>query len=265
MISGQIRRPRGTGQDTTATIRTPALRASRGVDYYGGVFVGAETIGALALEEPTHRGVRDVLTLLDPDDYSDYWRAFMDTGRQIAGAAWRYADILTVLSASARLLSPRNYLEIGVRRGRSLAVVAAAAPKAELIGIDMWVPAYAGMPNPGPDLVRGQLERVGFDGTAELLSGDSHRVLPRLFSERDDLAFDLITVDGDHTPSGARRDLLDVLPRLRVGGALVFDDIRHPGHPKLARVWRKVVRDRRYSTWAFDDVGYGVAVAVRRW
>jgi len=25
------------------------------------------------------------------------------------------------------------------------------------------------------------------------------------------------------------------------------------------------VAERRYSTWHFDDVGYGVAVAVRRW
>jgi hypothetical protein len=47
---------------------------------------------------------------------------------------------------------------------------------------------------------------------------------------------------------------------------LVFDDISHPHHPKLLAIWRRVVvAERRYSTWRFDDVGYGVAVAVRRW
>jgi predicted O-methyltransferase YrrM len=91
-------------------------------------------------------------------------------------------------------------------------------------------------------------------------------VLPRLFSQRPDLTFDLITVDGDHSPRGAARDLQDVLPRLRIGGVLVFDDISHPQHPKLLEIWRRVVvAERRYSTWHFDDVGYGVAVAVRRW
>jgi hypothetical protein len=31
-------------------------------------------------------------------------------------------------------------------------------------------------------------------------------------------------------------------------------------------VWHEVVaRNRRFATWEFDDVGYGVAVAVRRW
>ena len=53
---------------------------------------------------------------------------------------------------------------------------------------------------------------------------------------------------------------------LRGGGVLVFDDISHPQHPKLLEIWRRVVvAERRYSTWHFDDVGYGVAVAVRRW
>ena len=72
-------------------------------------------------------------------------------------------------------------------------------------------------------------------------------MLPSLFRQRPELTFDLITVDGDHTPRGARRDILDVLPRLRIGGVLVFDDVRHPYHPKLGDVWRRAVdADPRY-------------------
>lgn len=265
MISNRIRLSGHAGDGTTTAASATIARASAGVDYYDGIVVGAETIGGLALAESTHEEVRRVLARLDGDDYSDYLRGYMDEGRRVAGSFWRYADLVSVLAAAARLLSPTTYLEIGVRRGRSLAVVAAAAPDATLFGIDSWVPEYAGMDNPGPELVTGQLERVGFRGSLELLSGDSHRLLPKLFTERPDLTFDLITVDGDHTPAGARRDLLDVLPRLRVGGALVFDDIRHHLHPKLALIWRKAVRNSRYSTWKFDDLGFGVAVAVRRW
>jgi predicted O-methyltransferase YrrM len=122
------------------------------------------------------------------------------------------------------------------------------------------------MENPGPDLVREQLARTGHRGSVRFVSGDSHVELPRLFAAEPDASFDLITVDGDHSTRGARRDLEDVLPRLRIGGAVVFDDLSHPSHPTLARVWERVVaRHRRYATWAFDDVGYGVAVAVRRW
>jgi predicted O-methyltransferase YrrM len=73
-------------------------------------------------------------------------------------------------------------------------------------------------------------------------------------------------VDGDHTRRGAAKDLRAVLPRLRVGGVLVFDDVRHPAHPELHTVWEETVAaDRRYATWRYDDTGYGVALAVRRW
>ena len=147
-----------------------------------------------------------------------------------------------------------------------MSVVAKRATHCAIVGIDFWNEGYAGIDNPGPDHVRAVIEQIGHTGTLELLSGDSHEVLPRLFAERPDLDFDLITVDGDHSKRGAARDLSDALPRLRIGGALVFDDISHPAHPYLHEVWQQeVASNRRFATWSFDDVGYGVAVAVRRW
>jgi predicted O-methyltransferase YrrM len=147
-----------------------------------------------------------------------------------------------------------------------MAVIASAEPACAIIGIDLWIPNYAAMDNPGPDHVEREMHRIGHTGTLELISGASRNVLPKLFQQRPGLSFDLITVDGDHSDRGARRDLRDVLPRLRIGGAVVFDDISHPQHPGLREVWRgTVASDPRYSSWEFDDVGYGVAVAVRKW
>ena len=62
-----------------------------------------------------------------------------------------------------------------------------------------------------------------------------------------------------HTDAGAVADLRTVVPRLKLGGVLVFDDLANPGHPGLRRVWeREVVADPRFSTWAFDELGFGV-------
>jgi predicted O-methyltransferase YrrM len=236
------------------------------IDFYGPALVGAETIGARALDPAVFDRVIGTLLATDPDEYVTYVDGFVSSGRRRAGGDWRYADITTVLAAAAELLEPASYLEIGVRRGRSMSVVASRAPSCAVIGIDVWNEGYAGIENPGPEHVRGIVADSGHTGTLELLSGDSHQLLPQLFRDRPELDFDLITVDGDHSRRGAARDLVDVLPRLRIGGALVFDDMSHPAHPYLHKVWRqRVASNRRFATWSFDDVGYGVAVAVRRW
>lgn len=251
---------------TESRVASSYVRSEEGIDYYGGIVVGAHSIGARALDPDLTLTVMSELADLEEDDYLQYVREFTRVGQSAAGAAWRYADIVTVLAAATELLAPSSYLELGVRRGRSMSVVARRAPTAAIVGIDRWDEGYAGMDNPGPDVVRAALARVGFAGTLEMLSGDSHELLPELFAERADLAFDLITVDGDHSPAGAAADLRDVIPRLRIGGALVFDDIGHPTHPELADVWNDIIRrDRSFRTWEFDDIGYGVAVAVRRW
>lgn len=248
------------------SIPTAFRRSGDGLDYYDGVVVGAGQIGELSMSPATRRAIGEHIRRIERDDYSEYVGEYLEAGQARGGEDWRFSDILSVLHAASTLLEPSAYLEIGVRRGRSMAMVSGVAPECSIIGVDMWMEGYAGMDNPGPDHVSGQLAEAGHRGPLELLSGNSHEVLPALFEERPEIGFDLITVDGDHSPRGARRDLLDVLPRLRVGGALVFDDLRHPAHPELHDVWqRTVASQRRYSTWQFDEVGYGIAVAVRRW
>ena len=259
-------RRRGRGPAHTSKRLSSAQPAPPGIDFYGPAAVGAATIGRLATAPAVLDDVLSLLGRLEQDDYVDYVRGFVEHGRAAAGEDWRYADITTVLAAAARLLRPRDYLEIGVRRGRSAAVVAAGAPECSIVAVDLWNEGYAGMTNPGPGHVRGELEQIGHTGSLRFVSGDSHVELPRLFEAEPELTFDLIAVDGDHSTRGARRDIEDVLPRLRIGGALVFDDISHRAHPALARTWHEAVAARRrYATWEFDDVGYGVAVAVRRW
>lgn len=246
-------------------LRTTYLRKSPdGVAYYDPVMVGPETIRQASTDARTLREVVRVLTLLERDDYSAYLQDYYNSGLERFGDGWRYSDICTVLLAAARIIAPRRYLEIGVRRGRSMAMVASQQPAVDIVGFDMWVANYAGMENPGADFVRTEMARVGHRGSLTLVSGDSHATVPEHLAASTTAQYDLITVDGDHSADGALADLRTVLPRLSVGGAIVFDDIAHPQHAYLRDVWRRACReDGGLVAHEFAELGYGVAFAVR--
>jgi predicted O-methyltransferase YrrM len=243
----------------------PAITIESPAAWLHPVQAGPTTVLEVARDPATLDAVAATLARLVPDAYIDQVRAYYALGRERFGAHWYYVDQLTALHACATLLRPRRYLEIGVFRGRSLAVVAAAAPECELFAFDLWIPGYAGLENAGPELVREQLRRVGHRGPCHVESGDSHLSVPRFLAEHPELRFDLVTVDGDHTEEGARADLETVLPLVAVGGALVFDDIRHPRHPWLERVFEEVLGAAPAFVGAkFTEVGHGVAIALRR-
>jgi predicted O-methyltransferase YrrM len=235
-----------------------------GADYYSPVMLGPETLLRVASRASTLHDVLAVLAKLEPDDYTRYLTDYCGEGLRRYGESWYYADICSVLLAAGRMVAPLTYLEIGVRRGRSMAMVAAAAPEARFLGFDLWMPDYGGMPNPGPSFVRAELERVGYRGTLELHSGDSHVTVPRFFADHPGLMVDLVTVDGDHSDEGALADLRAVIPRLSLGGVLVFDDVGDPAHPELANVFRRAVaEDGGLVATGYTELGFGVGVAVR--
>jgi predicted O-methyltransferase YrrM len=232
--------------------------------WYPPVMVGPRTLGNAA-ENPSYlRKAMRVMEMLEADDYVRYLMEYYSQGLDRFGDAWRYADIVTALTACADLIKPQSYLEIGVRRGRSMAVVAAACPESSIAGFDSWVPDYAGMANPGTDFVRKEMFKLGYGGSLELIRGNSHETIQQYFQQHPNAFFDLATVDGDHSEAGARQDLKEVKPRIKIGGVVVFDDIVHPKHLYLHRVWHEIIgSDPDFSTWEFTELGFGVALALR--
>ncbi len=208
-------------------------------------------------------------------------------------------DLRLAIAWLARMIEPDRYLEIGVRRGFSMSTLAAIRPHARIFGFDMWVEDYVGVSNPGVEFVRGELNRVGYRGNAQFVSGNSHETLPVFFgrgkprlwerilgqpvTSRGDL--DMILVDGDHSILGAYRDLCDVMPHVRVGGAVIFDDIAPDlsgfdeagiqavrdelgddphGWGGLLGVWHAIQSDfPNYRYFEFTQDSPGVAFAIR--
>lgn len=234
--------------------------------WYPPIMIGADTIAARLFDRRFIEAAIKLVKRLSPDDYTSFLIEYYADGLHRFGSGWRYADIVTVLLCLSETIEPRSYLEIGVRRGRSVAAVASVSPHCALILLDMWVQNYAGMENLGAEFVQQELIRAGHEGPVRFVNGNSHETLPALFCEMPDATFDLITVDGDHETKGAIQDLCDVLPRLNAGGAIVFDDVCHPLHPELAEVWHEIiVSNPRYSSFTYRDAGYGVGFAIRKY
>lgn len=234
-------------------------------DFYLPPLAGASTFADACTSASTIREVHAFLPSLSRDVHIDFLDRFYTQGLERFGDEWRFADINTVLWALASRLPLRRYMEIGVRRGKSMSIVAHHRPACALYGFDMWIAGYAGMENPGKEFVRAEVQRAGHRGTLEFFDGDSAVTVPSFIASHPDVYFDLITVDGDHTLAGARRDLLNVIPRLAIGGIVVFDDTSSQYHPELGALWDEITADQlRFSTFTFNETGFGIGFAIRK-
>ena len=177
----------------------------------------------------------------------DYWlEKNIEKYRQLIQNRVPCFDAASFLNWYAENFKPRYYLEIGVRRGRSLAQVLSQSPATTSFGFDMWIPDYGSKPvdgiltiNPGPEFVLQELRNLDCNKQPILFKGNSHQTLPQFWSvNQNPQKIDLIFVDGDHTYAGAKLDVDICFRHLSDGGALVFDDISHPSHPELQTLSR---------------------------
>lgn len=243
-----------------------------------------ELYGEVASDE-NRRFVLGIMNSLVPDPN---WTAPI-----IKAVESKRVETRCYVSWLARELRPKTYLEVGVRRGFSMAMVAGRSPEVEIYGFDLWAPDYAGSPNPGADFVQSEMRKTGYEKRVHFIDGDSHRMLPAFFrSPRASIfdrlkfywalksrprSFDLITIDGDHSLLGAYQDLLDTMPHCAVGGAVVFDDILPDslgqvegeadphGWGNLLGVWHAIQQrfpNFRYFEYLRDPPGVGVAVRI---
>lgn len=233
-------------------------------NFYGQVLLTPTTLANVATSYENWMQILMFHKFLATDVYVKYLDQFYRQCLDRYGSNWHYFDITNVVYAAAKMSQPKRYLEIGVRRGRTLCCAVEGSPKVDIYAFDMWMQNYAGMENPGPDFVAQELQKHGHQGQVQFVNGNSHQTLPAFFGAHPELLFDMITVDGDHSAQGAYQDLMDVIPKLALGGILIFDDICHPQHMYLLDVWKDVMsKHPELSDFCYTEAGYGVAFAIK--
>jgi hypothetical protein len=119
-------------------------------------------------------------------------------------------DYLAVLRRIHALLKPEVYVEIGVRRGESMAC---ALPRTWKVGVD---------PSPGPGVAADVIATMASD----VFFSDSqfaHNAVLHPAAYRG--LFDLALIDGDHSYEQARRDFENLLARRRPGSVILLHDV----------------------------------------
>lgn len=130
-----------------------------------------------------------------------------------------------ILYFIAKKLQPKNYLEIGVWHGRSMALVLKASSQTNGYGVDTWAP-HASFINSTPEEVIKRFQQVDIFNLPTFLTGKSYVKLPMCWNA-DEIPqlFQLILVDGDHNYEVAKKDLNLCFAHLDKGGILIFHDI----------------------------------------
>ena len=119
-------------------------------------------------------------------------------------------EVGRLLSILARSAGARRILEIGAAIGYGTVCLARGAPEARVQSVDINPERLA--------VARQYLERAGLADRVELIEGKALEVIQRL-----DGPFDLVYVDA--VKSEYRRYLDLVVPKLRVGGLIVCDNL----------------------------------------
>lgn len=228
------------------------------------ILLNPSTLAKIASKISTWEEILSFHGQLVTDIYIQETDAFYRQALETYKEDWTYLDLVNVLYTATKLVKPKNYLEIGVRRGRSACVVVRGNSEVNIYAFDMWIENYAGVENPGPNYVSQQLKEHGHTGEVTFIDGNSRKTIPQFFDENPEIMFDLINVDGDHSDEGAKIDLDNVISRLNIGGVLVFDDISHPQLKSLYQVWKTFIQENpNLAFYEFNENGNGVAFAIR--
>ena len=79
-----------------------------------------------------------VLEKLEFDEYNQNRINLYKAGINKFHKNWVYLDLPLILNYLVKISHPKNYLEVGVRRGRSLAIVAYQKKNINICAVDLW-------------------------------------------------------------------------------------------------------------------------------
>jgi len=193
---------------------------------------------------------------IDEEAYADELAA-VAIERGAAQNERELADLIETLRRTRR--NVRAVLEIGVYKGGTLWLWKTLWPQAEVVGIDNMTllkceacehrRAHSDCPF--------MMFELNTHNT-HLLRRDSADV-PAHFRPA---SFDILHIDGDHTPTGVRKDWNNYTPMVRAGGLVLIHDVANEGAPGwgVHELWAETL-SKMPGAYAISQPGsYGIGI-----
>lgn len=124
--------------------------------------------------------------------------------------------------------NPINYLEIGVFKGETIIDMSKSYckhPDSKMYCVDPWIDyeeynEYKGKIETIHDIFVENMNKENLWDRIKVYRDFSHNVVPSL---QDDF-FDIAFIDGNHETEFVYKDAIMVLPKIKSGGTIIFDD-----------------------------------------
>lgn len=139
----------------------------------------------------------------------------------LPGAFSRF-DMEVVLPEVAKLRPGQTYLEVGVDKGRSLAL----AREAAVVGVDVFgVDLRADPKIPQTYFIQGDSTKLDFDRE-----------------------IDVLFIDGNHTYEGCKGDIDNWYPHMAKGGVMLFHDADETS-PGVVQAIEEFIKENNLKAW----------------
>jgi len=133
------------------------------------------------------------------------------------------------VSALAKMLKPKIYLNVGIGKGYNMSLVAHRCNKVQIHGFDNWShPKHTAVrndPRASIQYIKEELEKFDYRGIVEIHSGDAMYTLPTFFKSRNEKRlineYLLIDIDAEHTRQAKMRDWSICAKHLAPGGYML--------------------------------------------
>ncbi len=160
-----------------------------------------------------------------------------------------YYNFLLLL---AREMKPNLIVELGVHHGTGTAHLAAGAPNATVVGVDLSLENL----------------KLEFRDNIKLWKGDSlayaeklgnMKYVNDLWGKRREVSIDLLFIDTEHTTEQCLAEYHAYLPLMATGGIILFDDLFMGG---MSGVWPALPEPKVILPDLHAHLGFGAAIIV---